>query len=41
VILADKAVQYGVIVGLTELAEESGIKNELLQIRPTTAKVSR
>ena len=41
VILADKSVNYGVIVGLAQMAEESGLKNALLQVRPIPGKISR
>jgi len=41
VVLADKAVNYDSIVRLTQLAEQAGIKQALLQQRPVAAKSSR
>lgn len=38
IILADKNVEYGAIIRLTQLAEKSGIKNVLLQGQPVAAK---
>ncbi len=35
VVLADKAVEYAVIVRLAELAEQAGIQHSLLQVRPS------
>ena len=37
IVLADKNVEYGVIVHLTQIAERSGITNVLLQGRPLSA----
>lgn len=41
VVQADKNVKYDVVVRLTELAEEAGIKQALLQQRPVPDKSSR
>ena len=41
VVMADKGVEYGVVVHLTELAEQAGIKQAFLEQRPITAKISR
>jgi biopolymer transport protein ExbD len=41
VVQADKGVNYDVVVRLTELAEQAGIKQALLQQRPVVAKSSR
>ena len=41
VVLADKAVNYDSIVRLTQLAEQAGIKQALLQQRPIATKSSR
>jgi len=37
-VLADKSVAYNTIVRLTQLAEQAGIKQALLQQRPTVSK---
>ncbi len=40
VILADKGVEYGLVLHLAQLAETAGIKEVLLQGKPTTAKTT-
>ena len=41
VVMADKGVQYEVVVHLAELAEQAGIKQAFLEQRPVAAKTSR
>ncbi len=41
IVLADKAVEYSFIMRLTEIAQEAGIQNAMLQVKPVSSKTLR